>query len=84
MLLGITTGVPSDRALFEVMSAFSTSGLTTGLTAELSEGGQVVLSAMMFVGRVGTVAVASALARSATRCSASTRTNTWSSSGRTS
>nr|WP_221376405.1 potassium transporter TrkG [Actinoplanes polyasparticus] len=62
VLLAITTGIPFDRALFEVMSAFSTSGLTTGLTAELSAPGQLILSAMMFIGRVGTVAVASALA----------------------
>ncbi|MCY1141896.1 TrkH family potassium uptake protein [Actinoplanes sp. Pm04-4] len=62
VLLAITADVSFDRALFEVMSAFSTSGLTTGLTAELSTPGQLILSAMMFIGRVGTVAVASALA----------------------
>jgi trk system potassium uptake protein TrkH len=62
LLLGLTADVPFDRALFEVMSAFSTAGLTTGLTAELSESRQMILSAMMFIGRVGTVAVASALA----------------------
>ncbi|GID28697.1 TrkH family potassium uptake protein [Paractinoplanes brasiliensis] len=62
VLLVMTDGVPFDRALFEIMSAFSTAGLTTGLTGELSAAGQLVLSAMMFIGRVGTVAVASALA----------------------
>ncbi|MBM2615023.1 TrkH family potassium uptake protein [Actinoplanes sp. LDG1-06] len=62
VLLAITADVPFDRGLFEVMSAFSTSGLTTGLTAELGPPGQLILSAMMFIGRVGTVAVASALA----------------------
>lgn len=62
LLLGVTSDVPFDRALFEVMSAFSTAGLTTGVTAELSDSGRLVLIAMMFVGRVGTVAVASALA----------------------
>jgi Trk-type K+ transport system membrane component len=62
LLLGLTSNVSFDRALFEVMSAFSTAGLTTGLTAELSESRQLILSAMMFIGRVGTVAVASALA----------------------
>ncbi|MFF5076043.1 TrkH family potassium uptake protein [Actinoplanes sp. NPDC000266] len=61
-LLGVTGGVPFDRALFEVMSAFSTAGLTNGLTAELSESRQLILSVMMFIGRVGTIAVASALA----------------------
>jgi Trk-type K+ transport system membrane component len=62
VLLGLTSGVPFDRALFEVMSAFSTAGLTTGLTAELTDSGRLVLIAMMFIGRVGTIAVASALA----------------------
>lgn len=64
LLLGTTSGVTFDRALFEVMSAFSTSGLTTGLTAELSDRGRLILIAMMFIGRVGTIAVASALALS--------------------
>ncbi|MET0415511.1 MAG: potassium transporter TrkG [Actinoplanes sp.] len=62
VLLAITADVSFDRALFEVMSAFSTAGLTTGLTAELPPSSQLILSAMMFIGRVGTVAVASALA----------------------
>ncbi|EXG82982.1 TrkH family potassium uptake protein [Cryptosporangium arvum] len=62
LLLRLTADVTFDRALFEVMAAFSTAGLTTGLTAELSGPGQLVLIVMMFVGRVGTVAVASALA----------------------
>jgi Trk-type K+ transport system membrane component len=62
LLLGLTRDVPFDRALFEVMAAFSTAGLGTGLTGELSEPGRLVLIVMMFVGRVGTVAVASALA----------------------
>jgi trk system potassium uptake protein TrkH len=62
LLLGLTKNVPFDRALFEVMSAFSTAGLTTGLTGELPDSGRLVLIAMMFVGRVGTVAIASALA----------------------
>ncbi len=64
LVLGITSGVAFDRALFEVMSAFSTAGLTTGLAAELPQSSQLVLSAMMFIGRVGTIAVASALALS--------------------
>ncbi|MGN9906069.1 TrkH family potassium uptake protein [Phytohabitans sp. LJ34] len=61
-LLALTSGVPLDRALFEVMSAFSTAGITVGLTAQLSGSGQLVLILMMFIGRVGPIAVASALA----------------------
>jgi trk system potassium uptake protein len=44
------------------MSAFSTSGLSTGLTQTLDEPGQIVVAILMFIGRVGTIAVASALA----------------------
>ena len=47
--------------LFEVVSAFATTGLSTGITAQLPPGGQVVLIVLMFVGRVGTVTAAAAL-----------------------
>lgn len=48
--------------LFEVISAFATVGLSTGITPALPAGGQAVLIALMFIGRVGTVTVATALA----------------------
>ena len=44
---------PFIDLLFESVSAFGTVGLTTGLTAELSRWGQVILIASMFVGRIG-------------------------------
>jgi trk system potassium uptake protein len=53
---------PLQRPLFEVLSAFGTCGLTTGLTAELPPAGKYVLTALMFSGRVGTITFASALA----------------------
>jgi Trk-type K+ transport system membrane component len=37
-------------------------GLSTGLSAELSPGAQFILVVLMYVGRVGTVTAASALA----------------------
>jgi len=61
-LLAVTSGVPLDRALFEVTSAFSTAGITLGLTASLPVSGKVVMIVMMFIGRVGPIAVAAALA----------------------
>jgi len=61
-LLALTSDVPPDRALFEAMSAFSTAGITVGLTAQLPGSGQLVLIALMFIGRVGPIAVAAALA----------------------
>jgi Trk-type K+ transport system membrane component len=58
---------PLDFVLFEVISAFATSGLSTGLTADLPESGVYVLAATMFFGRVGTVTLAAALAASQSR-----------------
>ena len=60
-LLAIS-GQDLDRVLFEAVSAFGTVGLTTGITAELPAGGQSVLIVLMFLGRVGTITLASALA----------------------
>lgn len=61
ILLSITD-FPLDRILFEVISAFATVGLSTGITADLPPAGQLVLVVLMYVGRVGTVTVAAALA----------------------
>lgn len=52
-------------ASFEVVSALGTVGLSTGLTAELSEAGRVFLIGLMFVGRLGPLTVFVALSRSA-------------------
>ena len=51
-----------DLLLFEATSAFSTAGLTSGITPTMSLPAHGVLMLLMFVGRVGTVTVASALA----------------------
>ncbi len=61
------TGASLDFVLFEVISAFATSGLSTGLTADLPPAGVYVLAATMFFGRVGTVTLAAALAASQRR-----------------
>jgi Trk-type K+ transport system membrane component len=54
--------VDFDAGLFEVVSAFSSSGLSTGITAGLPAPAQYLLSALMFIGRVGPVTAATALA----------------------
>jgi potassium uptake TrkH family protein len=41
------------KIAFEVFSAFSTVGLTLGITSELSETSKIVLILTMFIGRVG-------------------------------
>lgn len=48
--------------LFETVSAFATVGLSTGITAQLPPGAQIILIALMFTGRVGTVTLAAAMA----------------------
>jgi Trk-type K+ transport system membrane component len=39
--------------LFEVSSAFGTTGLSMGITAELSVGGKIIIILLMFIGRIG-------------------------------
>ena len=66
LLLHITKA-SLDIVLFDVISAFATCGLSTGLTQDLPAAGVYVLSATMFMGRVGTVTLAAALAASQSR-----------------
>lgn len=56
------TAFPMEQVLFETISAFSTVGLSTGITGDLPPSGQVVIAMLMFIGRVGTITVATALA----------------------
>lgn len=62
LVLASFVAAPVERILFEVISAFATVGLSTGLSAAMPPAGQMVLVVMMYVGRVGTVALATALA----------------------
>ncbi|GII74516.1 potassium transporter Trk [Sphaerisporangium melleum] len=51
-----------DEVLFEVVSAFATVGLSTGMTADATPAGHVLLTVLMFIGRIGPLTVGSALA----------------------
>jgi Trk-type K+ transport system membrane component len=62
-----TTNAPLDKVLFDVISAFGTCGLSTGVTENLPDAGKYVLAATMWAGRVGTVTLAAALAASQRR-----------------
>lgn len=62
LLLLAITGETLDVVLFEVISAFATVGLSTGLTPELPDAGKYVLTVLMFIGRTGTMTLAAALA----------------------
>jgi trk system potassium uptake protein TrkH len=62
MIVAATSDFALERVAFEVISAFATVGLSTGITADLSPVGQYTIIALMFAGRVGTITIATALA----------------------
>ena len=62
MAILLSTDLPLDVVLFESISAFATVGLSTGITPDLPPAAQVTLMLLMYVGRVGTITVATALA----------------------
>lgn len=62
MIITSVTALPLQDVLFETISAFSTVGLSTGITANLPSSALLVLVVLMFVGRVGTITAATALA----------------------
>ncbi len=70
LLLNITEGgnLPHPLArglftdvLFEVVSAFGTVGLSTGLTPKLSVPGKIIITVLMFIGRLGPIVLLSAV-----------------------
>ncbi|KKJ94359.1 TrkH family potassium uptake protein [Micromonospora sp. HK10] len=61
-LVVLTDNLPNFAAVFEVTSAFSTTGLSTGLAPDLTRPGQYVLIVLMFIGRVGPLTLGSAIA----------------------
>ncbi|OMF24430.1 Ktr system potassium transporter B [Paenibacillus sp. FSL H8-0548] len=66
LLLTISEGMLEDHfleVLFEATSAFSTTGLSMGLTNELSPAGKVIVTFTMFAGRLGPLTLAFALAQ---------------------
>jgi Trk-type K+ transport system membrane component len=60
LVVMILTDLPFEQVLFECTSAFATAGLSTGITPVLPDSAKLVLSGLMFIGRVGTIAAASA------------------------
>jgi trk/ktr system potassium uptake protein len=56
------TQAPVEDVLFDVISGFATVGLSTGLTAELPDSAVYVMALTMFMGRIGTVTLAAAVA----------------------
>lgn len=62
LLLSALTDLTLDAIFFEVVSAFATVGLSTGITGSLPDSAQLVLVALMFLGRLGPITLVSALA----------------------
>jgi trk system potassium uptake protein TrkH len=61
--LTVSHDVTIDRAVFEVISAFATCGLTLAFTDKLSVFGQLVICAVMAWGRLGALTILFALTR---------------------
>lgn len=55
------TRLPLDDVVFDVISAFATCGLSSGVTEKSPDAGLYVLSALMFLGRLGTITLAASL-----------------------
>ncbi len=62
-LILMTHDVDVHKALFEVVSAFATCGLTLSFTHELNHFGQLVIIVAMFWGRLGALTIVVALAQ---------------------
>ncbi len=62
-VLMITEKASFVKVVFETVSAFSTVGLTAGLTEHLSEAGKIILIIVMVIGRIGPLTLAFMLAR---------------------
>lgn len=61
-VLRFLTGFTSDQLTFEVVSAFATVGLSTGITPLMPDSAKIILIILMILGRVGPVTAAAALA----------------------
>ena len=50
-----TSNMKMDDVLFEVYSAISTVGMTTGITRDLNTVGRIIIIIMMYCGRIGSM-----------------------------
>ncbi|MCR5350757.1 MAG: hypothetical protein K6E20_07195 [Acholeplasmatales bacterium] len=57
IVAGINPELGLEKILFEVVSAFSTTGLSMGITSQLALGSKVVLCIVMLLGRLGPLTV---------------------------
>ncbi len=64
LLMSLVESHSFIKVLFEVVSAFGTVGLTTGITPDLTDVSRILISVTMFIGRLGPLTIAIALANS--------------------
>lgn len=62
-LISIFESAASEDLLFEVISAFGTVGLSRGITSSLADFSKIVITIVMFMGRVGLYTLAIAVGR---------------------
>lgn len=67
LLLASQPHLPFDAVLFETASALGTVGLSMGITPQLTVSGKLLVTVLMFVGRLGPLTLALALGEGATR-----------------
>ena len=53
----LNKGMTTETILFEVFSAFGTTGLSCGITPNLTVGSKVAISILMFFGRIGPISM---------------------------
>jgi trk system potassium uptake protein TrkH len=66
-LILMTHDTTMEKAVFEVVSAFATCGLTLNFTTELNPFGRFIIMLMMFWGRLGALTIVIAVARQSSR-----------------
>ena len=66
-LLLLSQDLDFSLALFEVVSAFSTTGLSLGVTGQLDTFGRLLIIVVMFWGRLGAITILLALLKRGAR-----------------
>lgn len=62
LVLMLVEPLPFDKLVFEAISAFGTVGLSMGITDKLSGAGKLLITLLMYIGRIGPLTMIYALA----------------------